>query len=87
MRKKGNPLGLAEGIADWNYLIVSSDRYWNRGLNYLKIGVRWLKGVLYKNRDLLEPMPLFSQDIFPCFASLKGNRNTMMPSLSRGFRN
>lgn len=45
------------------------DPHWERGLSYLKIGIRWLKGVLYKGRDLFSPAPLFSQDIQPCFAS------------------
>ena len=26
------------------------DPHWERGLSYLKIGIRWLKGVLYKGR-------------------------------------
>ena len=45
------------------------DPHWERGLSYLKIGIRWLKGVLHKGRDLFSPAPLFSQDIQPCFAS------------------
>ncbi len=36
--------------------------HWERGLSYLKIGIRWLKGVLHKGRDLFSPAPLFSQD-------------------------
>lgn len=47
------------------------DPHWKRGLSYLKIGIRWLKGVLHKERDLFDPKPLFSQDIQPCFASKK----------------
>ena len=39
------------------------DPHWERGLSYLKIGIRWLKGVLHKGRDLFSPVPLFSQDI------------------------
>jgi hypothetical protein len=50
------------------------DPHWERGLSYLKIGVRWLKGVLHKDRDLFAPMPLFSQDVLPCFASKKERR-------------
>ena len=47
------------------------DPHWERGLSYLKIGIRWLKGVLHKGRDLFAPIPLFSHDIQPCFASKK----------------
>jgi hypothetical protein len=43
--------------------------HWKRGLSYLKIGLRWLKGVLYKGRDLLNPIPLLSKAPQPCFAS------------------
>jgi len=47
------------------------DPHYRRGLSYLKIGIRWLKGVLHKGRDLFPPAPLFSQDTLPCFASKK----------------
>jgi Transposase DDE domain len=47
------------------------DPHWNRGLSYLKIGLRWLKGVINKGRQLLTPIPLLSQDPQPCFASNK----------------
>jgi hypothetical protein len=50
------------------------DPHWERGLSYLKIGLRWLKRILYKGRDLFEPTPLFSQNLLPCFASLKAKR-------------
>ena len=50
------------------------DPHWKRGLSYLQIGLRWLKGVLNKGRDLLSPVPLFSQDTQPCFASLKAKK-------------
>jgi hypothetical protein len=29
------------------------DPHWKRGISYLKIGIRWLKGVLHKGRVLL----------------------------------
>jgi hypothetical protein len=45
------------------------DPHWRRGLSYLKIGLRWLKGVLHKGRALLTPIPLLPQDPQPCFAS------------------
>ena len=47
------------------------DPHWERGLSYLKIGLRWLKGILHKGRDLFEPNPLLSQNFLPCFASSK----------------
>ena len=47
------------------------DPHWKRGLSYLKIGLRWLKGVLNKGRTLLPCLPLLSQDPQPCFASKK----------------
>lgn len=50
------------------------DPHWERGLSYLKIGVRWLKGVLHKSRNLFDPVPLFSQNTSPCFASKKARR-------------
>ena len=34
------------------------DPHWKRGLSYLKIGLRWLKGVLHKGRPLLPPFSL-----------------------------
>ena len=51
------------------------DPHWKRGLSYLKIGLRWLKGVLHKGRDLFFPTALLSQDIQPCFASRKAKRH------------
>lgn len=50
------------------------DPHWKRGLSYLKIGLRWLKGVLHKGRALLSPVPLLPQDPQPCFASKKAHR-------------
>ncbi|MGV2828184.1 transposase [Myxosarcina sp. GI1(2024)] len=51
------------------------DPHWKRGLSYLKIGWRWLKGVLHKGRDLFFPSALLSQDVQPCFASLKAKKH------------
>jgi hypothetical protein len=45
------------------------DPHWRRGLSYLKIGLRWLNGVLHKGRNLLIPIPLLPKDPQPCFAS------------------
>ena len=45
------------------------DPHWRRGISYLKIGLRWLNGVLHKGRTLLTPSPLLPKDPQPCFAS------------------
>ncbi|XQQ07129.1 MAG: hypothetical protein EDM05_59455 [Leptolyngbya sp. IPPAS B-1204] len=50
------------------------DPHWRRGLSYLKIGLRWLKGVLHKGRQLLMPVPLLPNDPQPCFASKRAQR-------------
>jgi hypothetical protein len=50
------------------------DPHWKRGLSYLKIGLRWLKGVLSKGRVLFFPTTLLSDDIQPCFASRKAKK-------------
>lgn len=47
------------------------DPHWTRGISYLKIGLRWLKGAVNKGRPLLEPRTLFTRDPEPCFASRK----------------
>lgn len=50
------------------------DPHWRRGLSYLKIGLRWLNGVLHKGRQLLMPVTLLPQDPQPCFASKRAER-------------
>ena len=50
------------------------DPHWKRGLSYLKIGLRWLKGVLNKGRALFSPTPLLPLDPQPCFASKKAKK-------------
>jgi hypothetical protein len=52
-------------------LRTTVDPHWRRGLSYLKIGLRYLCGVIHKGRRLLVPIPLFSRDPEPCFASKK----------------
>ena len=52
-------------------LRTTVDPHWQRGLSYLKIGLRYLRGVINKGRTLLVPIPLFSKDPEPCFASNK----------------
>ena len=51
------------------------DPHWKRGLSYLKIGLRWLKGVLHKGRQLFSPTALFSHNIQPYFASKKARKH------------
>ncbi len=50
------------------------DPHYRRGLSYLKIGIRWLKGVISKGRDLFTPIPLFSSNLQPCFASKRAKQ-------------
>jgi hypothetical protein len=45
------------------------------GIPYLKIGLRWLRGVINKGRQLLTPIPLLSQDMQPSFASNKARQD------------
>jgi hypothetical protein len=52
-------------------LRTTVDPHWRRGLSYLKIGLRYLRGVINKGRTLLVPIPLFFKDPEPCFASKK----------------
>ena len=47
------------------------DPHWKRGISYLKIGIRWLNGVLHKGRNLLNPIALCSHIPQLCFASKK----------------
>jgi len=45
------------------------DPHWRRGISYLKIGLRWLNGVLHKGRTLLSrlsiTLKLHSLFLFP----------------------
>ncbi len=50
------------------------DPHWRRGLSYLKVGLRWLSGVLHKGRKVLELAPLLQHDPQPCFASMKARQ-------------
>lgn len=50
------------------------DPHWRRGLSYLKIGLRWIAGIVHKGRRLLEPVPLLPVDPQPCFASKRAER-------------
>ncbi|NJL57678.1 transposase [bacterium] len=51
------------------------DPHWRRGISYLKIGLRWLQGVMHKGRILLPCVPLLPNDPQVCFASLKSKRD------------
>lgn len=50
------------------------DPHWRRGISYLKMGLRWLQGLVHKGRQLLDPIPLLPQDPQPCFASKRAER-------------
>ncbi len=45
------------------------DIHYSRGLSYLKIGLRWLRGTIHKGRELLQLLPLPYYDPERCFAS------------------
>lgn len=47
------------------------DAHWKRGLSYLKMGLRWLKGSIHKARPLVRLDSLLYHDPAPCFASAK----------------
>ena len=51
------------------------DAHFRRGLSYLKIGLRWLVGIVHKNRPFLRLDHLFSGDPAPCFASRKARHD------------
>ena len=50
------------------------DPHWKRGLSYLKIGIRWLKGVVSKGRKLFDMGRLLRHDPEPCFASKRAQQ-------------
>ena len=64
--------GTTQGIAvQLDGLRTQVDPHWTRGISYLKIGLRWLKGAVNKRRPLLKPIALFTVEPEPCFASKK----------------
>ncbi len=69
----GTTQGMAVQIAGLRQQV---DPHWRRGISYLKIGLRWLKGVLNKGRELLMPVPLLPHDPQPCFASNKAKQDS-----------
>lgn len=68
----GTTQGMAVQIAGLRQQV---DPHWRRGLSYLKIGLRWLNGVLHKGRMLLVRVPLLPIDRKPCFASNKAEQD------------
>lgn len=54
------------------------DSHRRRGLSYLKVGLRWLAGVIHKGRKLLPLDELFYRDPEPCFASAKAQAKDLM---------
>ena len=61
-------IGLTVQIAG---LRTTVDPHCRRGLSFLKIGLRYLRGVINKGRKLLIPTPLRSRDPEPCFSNPK----------------
>lgn len=51
------------------------DPHWRRGISYLKMGLRWLQGVVHKGRQRLFPTALLPKDPQPCFASNRAERD------------
>lgn len=51
------------------------DPHWRRGISYLKIGLRWLQGVVHKGRQLLSLIALLPRDPEPCFASNRAEQD------------
>ncbi len=45
------------------------DIHWQRGLSYLKMGLRWLRGTVHKGRKLLSLLPWSLRPPQRCFAS------------------
>ena len=50
------------------------DPHWQRGLSYLKIGIKWIKGVIHKGRKLFGVGRLLVHDPAPCFASKRAEQ-------------
>jgi hypothetical protein len=58
--------GMAVQLAGFRQQV---DPHWKRGISYLKIGLRWLRGVFHKGRKLFSAIPLLPNDSHPCFVS------------------
>ncbi|WP_225906619.1 MULTISPECIES: transposase [Thermoleptolyngbya] len=58
--------GTTQGMAvQLDGLRCQVDPHWRRGISYLNIGLRWLKGAVNKGRTLLQPIALFTVDPEP----------------------
>ena len=51
------------------------DTHHSRGLSYLKMGLRWLRGTVHKGRKLLSLLPLPQHECERCFASRRAEAN------------
>lgn len=58
------------------------DIHYSRGLSYLKIGLRWLRGSIHKGRELLQLLPLPYLDPERCFASRRAQRRKPLSRLA-----
>jgi hypothetical protein len=67
----GTLMGVTVQIEGWRQQV---DPHWKRGLSYLKIGLRWLQGVVGKNRRLLDLRTIPSHEPQPSFASAKAHQ-------------
>ncbi|MEM7595575.1 MAG: hypothetical protein AAF383_29420 [Cyanobacteria bacterium P01_A01_bin.83] len=45
-----------------NGLRIQVDPHWKRGLSYLKIGLRWLKGIVHQERGTNRPRKTWRPD-------------------------
>ena len=54
------------------------DPHWRRGISYLKMGLRWLHGVVHKGRQLLRPIALLPKDPQRKFCLESGAREIFM---------
>ena len=68
--------GLTVQIAGLRTTVVgvasrNENPHWRRSLSYLKIGLRYLRGVINKGRKLLIPTPWRSRDPEPYLANPK----------------
>lgn len=62
----GTVMGTTVQLSGWRRQV---DIHWQRGLSYLKMGLRWLRGTVHKGRRLLALLPLPVRERERCFAS------------------
>jgi len=58
------------------------DIHYSRGLSYLKIDLRWLRGTIHKGRELPELLPLPYCAPERCFASCRAQRRKPLSRLA-----